>query len=96
MEQLNLKITIPYHNICAMDSREVKFVGIVLGFLVQLAKYLDIHLKMDILVIDVHEKWGMFLSTKWAANLGGSIQMDWTYGTITLSEYTMVKLHGEK
>ena len=39
MEQLNLKITRPYHNICAMDSREVKVVGIVLGFPIQLAKY---------------------------------------------------------
>ena len=49
MEQLNLKITRPYHNICAMESREVKVVGIVLGFPVQ----------MDILVIDVPDKWGM-------------------------------------
>ena len=32
MEQLNLKITRPYHNVCAMDSREVEVVGIIFGF----------------------------------------------------------------
>ena len=51
---------------------------------------------MDILVIDVLDKWGMLLSRKWAADLGGSIQMDWTYGTFPLSEYTTMKLHSEK
>ena len=70
MEQLNLKITRPYHNIYAMDSREVKVVGIVLGFPVQLAKYLDIHLKMDILVIDVPDKWGILLSRRCAIHFG--------------------------
>ena len=71
MEQLNLKVTI----VCAMDSREVQVVGIILGFLVKLDKYLHIHLNMDILVIDVLDKWGMLLSRKWAADLGRSIQM---------------------
>ena len=96
MEQLNLKITRPYQNVCAMDSREVEVVGIILGFLVILAKYPNIHLNMDILVIDVPEKWGMLLSRKWAADLGGSIQMEWNYSTFPLSKYTMVKLHSEK
>ena len=28
MEQLNLRVTRPYHNVCAMDAREVEVVGI--------------------------------------------------------------------
>ena len=51
---------------------------------------------MDILVIDVPEKWGMFRSRKWDVDLGGSIHMDWTYATVPLFENTMVKLHSEK
>ena len=51
---------------------------------------------MDILVIDVPNKWGMFLSRKWDVDLGGSIQMDKTYAIVPLFEYTMVKLHSEK
>ena len=76
MEQLNLKTTRPYRNVCAMDSREVDVVGIILNHQVRLAKYPDIHIAMDILVIDVPDKWGMLLSRKWAATLGGWIQMD--------------------
>ena len=31
MEQLNLRITRPYHNVCAMDAREVEVAGIILN-----------------------------------------------------------------
>ena len=77
MEQLNLKTTRPYPNVCAMDSREVDVVGIILNHQVRLAKYPNIHIAIDILVIDVLDKWGMLLSKKWATTLGGWIQMDW-------------------
>ena len=42
MEQLNLRITQPYHNVCVMDAREVEVVGIILNLHVKLAKYPDI------------------------------------------------------
>ena len=51
---------------------------------------------MDILVIDVANKWGMLLSRKWGTTLGGSIQMDWTYATVPASEFSLVKLYSEK
>ena len=76
MQQLNLKTTRPYQNVCAMDSRPVEVEGMVENHLVRLAKYPDIQITMDILVIDVPDKWGMLLSRKWGATLGGSIQMD--------------------
>ena len=31
MEQLNLRVTRPYHNVCAMDAREINVVGIILN-----------------------------------------------------------------
>ena len=96
MEQLNLKTTRPYRNVCAMDSREVDVVGIILNQQMRLAKYPDIHIAMDILVIDVLDKWGMLLSRKWAATLGGWIQMDWTYAAIPASEDSWLKLCNEK
>ena len=79
-----------------MDSREVDVVGIILNQQVRLAKYPDIHTAMGILVIDVLDKWGMLLSRKWAATLGGWIQMDQTYATVPASEYSWVKLRNEK
>ena len=75
-ERLNLKTTRPYRYVCAMDSREVDVVGIILNHQVRLAKYPAIHIAIDILVIDGPDKWGMLLSRKWAATLGGWIQMD--------------------
>ena len=54
-----------------MDAREVDVVGIILNLHVKLAKYLDINMVMDVVVIDVPDNWGMLLSRKWAATLGG-------------------------
>ena len=96
MDQLGLKTTRPYHNVCAMDSREVDTIGIIINLPVRLAKYPDVHLTMDVVVIDVPDNWGMLLSRKWAASLGGDIRMDWSYATIPASEHSMVKLYNEQ
>ena len=96
MQQIGLRTTHPYQNVCAMDSRPIKVEGMIERQHVRLAKYPDIHVTMDILVIDVPDKWGMLLSRKFGATLGGSIQMDWTYATIPASEDSLVKLHTEK
>ena len=79
-----------------MDAREVEVVGIILNLQVKLAKYPNIDMSMDVVVIDVSDNWGMFLSRKWDATLSGHIQMDWTYATIPTSENTRVILHREK
>jgi hypothetical protein len=82
MNMLNLKLSRPYHNVCAMDSREVETHGIILNLQVKLASYPNITFPVDILVIDVPDAWGMLLSRKWAATMGGTLQMDLTYATI--------------
>ena len=79
-----------------MDSREIDVVGIILNFPVKLVAYPDIGVTMNIVVIDVPDRWGILLSKKWAASLGGSIQMHWTYAMIPASEDAHVKLYREK
>jgi hypothetical protein len=32
MQRLGLKVTRPYHNLCAMDSREIETHGIIIDF----------------------------------------------------------------
>jgi len=86
MQQLGLRTTRPYQNVCAIDSRPIKVEGMIERQHVRLAKYPDIHVTMYNLVIDVSDKWGMLLSRKFGATLGGSIQMDWTYATVPASE----------
>jgi hypothetical protein len=55
MQILGLKVTIPYHNVCAMDSREIENRGIIIDLSVKLAFRLDFSFKMDVLVIDVSD-----------------------------------------
>lgn len=95
MEQLNLRILRPYHNICSMDSRKVEVLGVVKYLQVALANYPYRIITMDIAAIDAPEVWGMLLSTKFAANLGGSIQMDLSYATIPATAGDMVRLYRE-
>ena len=53
MEQLNLRISSPYCNICAMDSKTIKVHGLIKGLQVHLAAFPYIMIEMDIVVIDV-------------------------------------------
>jgi hypothetical protein len=84
MERLGLKITRPYHNVFAMDSREIETHGIIIGLQVKLAFHPDITFKMDVFLIDVPDAWGMLMSRKWGATMGGCINMDLSYATIPL------------
>jgi hypothetical protein len=95
MEQLNLRISRPYHNICAMDSRTIEVHGLIKGLQVHLAAFPDIMIEMDIVVVDVPDTWGMLLSRKTAADLGGSLQMDLTYATIPTPNGLEFKLNRE-
>ncbi|KAH9307058.1 hypothetical protein KI387_011462, partial [Taxus chinensis] len=60
-----------------------------------LASYPGRNLKLDVVIVDCPTKWGMLLSRKWAASVGGSVQMDMSFSTIPI-EGSLVKLYGEK
>ena len=83
MQRLVLKVTRPYQNICAMDRREVEMLGVIKNLVVRLNIYLDVVVMEDV-VIDIPNSWGMFLSRKFTAHLGGSLQMDPSYATIPI------------
>lgn len=51
---------------------------------------------MDVVVIDSPTKWGMLLSRKWETDVGGSIQMDWSYDDIPVTPRYKVRLFREK
>jgi hypothetical protein len=51
MERLNLRISRPYHNICAMDSKTIQVHGLIKGLQVHLVAFPDIMIEMDIVVI---------------------------------------------
>ncbi|KAH9311178.1 hypothetical protein KI387_026213, partial [Taxus chinensis] len=49
-----------------------------------LAAYSGKNLKLDVVIFDYPAKWGMLLSRKWVASVGGSVQMDISYATIPI------------
>jgi hypothetical protein len=88
-------ISRPYHNICSMDSKKIEVHGLIKGLLVHLVTFPDIQIEMDIVVIDVPDAWGMFLSRKTIVDLGINIQMDLTYATIPTPYGAMFRLNRE-
>jgi hypothetical protein len=78
-----------------MDRKTIKVHGLIKGLQVHLVAFPDIMIEMDILVIGVSDAWGMLLSRKTAANLGGNIQMDLAYATIPTPDGSMFKLNRE-
>ncbi|KAH9308430.1 hypothetical protein KI387_036341, partial [Taxus chinensis] len=71
MNELNIKVTNFFGKFTAMDSREVPVIGYIKGMVVQLAAYLGKCLTMNVVIVDCLAKWGMLLSRKWAASVGG-------------------------
>ena len=57
-----------------MDSREVLVIGTINALPYKLATYPDADLTMTILVVDMPLRYGMLLSRKWSAAMGGSLQ----------------------
>jgi hypothetical protein len=75
MRQLGLEITRPYGNVCGIDSKAISAYGLIENLEVRLARYPEIVFVMDI-VVDIPDIWGMLLSRKWVATLGGTLHMD--------------------
>jgi hypothetical protein len=96
MHELGLQISKPYRNVQAMDSREVQVCGVIKDLEVCLQVCPVRVLTMDVVVIDCPVKWGMLLSRKWAADVGGSIQMDWSYADISITLRHKVRLFREQ
>jgi hypothetical protein len=75
MQRIGFKVTRPYQNICVMDSREVETLRIIIDLPVKLDFHPNFSFEMDVLLIDVPDSWGMLISRKWGAHMGGCINM---------------------
>ena len=95
MKQLSLNITRPYTRVCGFNSKPVEVEGIIKDLKASLARNPEISLLMDIIVIDIPNVWGMLLSRKWGATVGGHVQMDLSYATIPQSDGTPCILYME-
>ena len=69
MEQLGLKTTHPYGNVCGIDSKKVKVYGLIEYVEVYFYDLPHMNLIMSIAVIDVPNAWVLLLSRSWVASL---------------------------
>jgi hypothetical protein len=86
MEQLGLKTTQPYGNVCGIDSKMVKVYGLCEDVEVFLIDFPDISFPMNIVVINVPDAWGILLSRSWSVSLGGFLIMDLTHEHIPMRD----------
>jgi hypothetical protein len=64
MNQLTLEITWPYWNVCGIDSREIKVLGIIKDLQVDLENHPSISLSVDVVVLGIPDSWDILLSRK--------------------------------
>ena len=76
MKEIGLKITLPYANVCGIDSSGVQAYGLIRNFKADLFACPNFNTMMDVVVIDLPPVYGMLLSRKWAVGLGGHLMMD--------------------
>ena len=95
MEALGLSITKPYHDLYAIDSRAVKWLGVIKDMVISLAQLPMKSVIMDVVVADITPKFGMLLSRSWAKKVGGTLQMDLTYTTIAVFGGENIRMYRE-
>lgn len=76
MEALGLGVDTRQGRCRAMDTKEIPVVGTINALPFRLAAYPDEELAMSVLVVDIPPHYGMLLSRKWSAAMGGSLQCD--------------------
>jgi hypothetical protein len=92
MQQMVLKVTRPYRNVCGFESKAIPTHGVIENFEVQLKEFPEKTVRIDIIVVDVPDVWGMLLSRKFGAMIGGSLEMDLTFLRLPLKDGTTGRL----
>jgi ribonuclease HI len=95
MDRLGLEITRPYRYLYSFDSRRVKCMGMIKDLVVTLAQVPVKSVMMDVVIVDIPPKYGLLLSRSWGAKLGGSLQLDMTYATISMFGGKLTRLYRE-
>ena len=95
MDELDLRITNPYHDLLSFESRKVKCLGFIKYLVVKLTQLSSKSIMMDIVLADIHPKFGLLLSRSWSKRIGGTLQMDLSYATIPMFGEDTKRLYRE-
>jgi hypothetical protein len=85
---MGLKVTRPYRNVCGFESKAIPTHGVIENIKVQLKEFPEKTVRIEIIVVDVPDVWGILLSRKFGAMVGGSLEMDLTFLRLPLKDGT--------
>jgi hypothetical protein len=74
----------PYKDLFSFDLRKVKCLGLIKDLVVSLSQIPSKNMVMDMVVVDIPQKFSMLLSRSCVAKLKGNLKMDMYYATILI------------
>jgi hypothetical protein len=78
-QKINAEVEPSSLKIIQLDRTDVKVMGELKNVLIRLSSNPKVHQFIDIIVVDIPEVYGMFLSRDWSEQLHGYFAMDWSH-----------------
>jgi len=78
-QKINAEVQPSSLKIIQHDWTNVKVIGELKDVLVRLSSNPKVHQIIDIIVVDIQEFYGLFLSRGWSEKLHGYFSTDWSY-----------------
>jgi hypothetical protein len=78
-QKINVKVEPSSLKIIHLDRTDVKVIGELKNVLIRLSSNPKVHRFIDIIVVDIPEVYGMFLSRDWSEQLHGYFATDWSH-----------------
>jgi hypothetical protein len=78
-QKINAEVEPSSLKIIQLDRTDVKVMGELKNVLIRLSSNPKVHQFIDIIVVDIPEVYGMFLSRDWSEQLHGYFTTDWSH-----------------
>jgi hypothetical protein len=78
-QKINAEVEPSSLKIIQLDRSDVKVIGKLKNVLIRLSSNPKVHQIIDIIVVDIPEVYGMFVSRDWSEQLQGYFTTDWSH-----------------
>jgi hypothetical protein len=78
-QKINAKVQLSTLKIIQLDRTSVKVIGKLRNVLIRLSSNPKFHQVIDIIVVDIPETYGLFLSRDWSEQLHNYFVMNWSH-----------------
>jgi hypothetical protein len=78
-QKINTEVEPSSLKIIQLDRTDVKVIGELKNVLIRLLSNPKVHQVIDVIMVDILEVYGMFLSRDWSEQLHGYFVMDWSH-----------------